>query len=139
MTGLERTNELLEQILDELQNQQKQKAATRPHQSTKLDKCLMDRWNEIMLPIGGVPTMRAFSQTRSATNAARVKEHGLEKIYEVFSKIPESDFLCGRTEGARGPFYATYDWAMNPSNFLKILEGNYDNKKGTAVRRNEYL
>ena len=37
----------------------------------------------------------------------------------------KSDFLCGINPKA---WKADFDWLFNPTNFLKIMEGKYDNK-----------
>lgn len=50
--------------------------------------------------------------------------HSLENIGEVFIKVSESDYLLGKINGWK----ANFDWIMNPTNFVKILEDNYKNK-----------
>ncbi|MBR7086366.1 MAG: hypothetical protein IKI47_02325, partial [Prevotella sp.] len=56
---------------------------------------------------------------------ARIREHGKKKLAEVFVKSANSDFLNGKND--RG-FIASFDWIIRPNNFVKILEGNYDNR-----------
>jgi uncharacterized protein YdaU (DUF1376 family) len=41
-----------------------------------------------------------------------------------FNRIEKSDFLTGR----KNDFKAGFDWILKPSNFKKVIEGNYDNK-----------
>ncbi|RXZ42685.1 helix-turn-helix domain-containing protein [Crenobacter cavernae] len=41
-----------------------------------------------------------------------------------FEVVEASDFLTGRKTGIRLGF----DWLMKPANFLKVVEGNYDNE-----------
>ena len=56
----------------------------------------------------------------------------------VFENI-ESDFLNGKNESN---WMASSDWVMNPTNFVKILDGNYDNRekpKTNGKRYNEIL
>jgi hypothetical protein len=55
----------------------------------------------------------------------RIREHGIDKVYEMISKASESDFLNGKNE--RG-WIADFTWLFSPSNFQKVLEGNYDNR-----------
>ena len=43
----------------------------------------------------------------------------------MIRKACKSDFLKG---GGNKGFVANFDWMIRPSNFQKILEGNYDNK-----------
>ena len=55
----------------------------------------------------------------------RIKDLPTRKDWELFfDKIKYSNFLMGRVTG----FEATFDWILKDSNFLKIIEGNYDNK-----------
>lgn len=44
---------------------------------------------------------------------------------QLFVKVEASDFLCGRVKDWK----ASFDWVIKPSNAVKILEGNYDNKQ----------
>lgn len=43
---------------------------------------------------------------------------------QFFEKIESSDFLTGRT----GDWQTSFDWIIKPTNAVKILEGNYDNR-----------
>ena len=52
--------------------------------------------------------------------------YGLEMLEEVFRKAEASDFLTGKS---KEKWRASFDWILNETNFIKILEGNYDNKK----------
>lgn len=47
---------------------------------------------------------------------------------EYFAQVKRSRFLLGKTAGRNGekPFRATFDWLLKPSNFVKVIEGNYD-------------
>ena len=74
----------------------------------------------IRLPKVTVPTLK-----RKGVIQQRIKEHGREAVSICFSKAGKSDFLCGVND--RG-WMASFDWIMKPENFVKILEGNYDNK-----------
>ena len=68
---------------------------------------------------------------------ARIREHGEQAVYEVFDKASKSLFLNGN--GSRG-FIASIDWLLKPTNFLKTLEGNYDNNRsnGTNTTNQRY-
>ena len=54
---------------------------------------------------------------------ACLKEFGKDALFTVIHKAAASSFL---NDGARISFLASYDWIFKPSNFRKILEGNYD-------------
>lgn len=49
---------------------------------------------------------------------------------DYFIYVSKSDFLCGRVEGRNGkpPFQADLEWLVRPSNFVKVIEGKYENK-----------
>lgn len=67
-----------------------------------------------------------LSATRKKMIKARVSEHGKDAFVEVIRKSSQSLFLSG--QNGRG-FTLTFDWMIKPSNFEKILTGNYDNRK----------
>lgn len=77
-----------------------------------------------------LPGIRSVSDARRKLMRSRYHEHGLDAIKIVFDKAEASDFLTGRKE----PYWngCGFDWLMKPSNFLKVLEGNYDNKKNRS-------
>lgn len=60
----------------------------------------------------------------------------VERFDEIVKKVAESDFLSGRkvTEGHEN-WYASFDWIIkNDTNYVRILEGRYDNKKATQFK-----
>jgi len=71
-----------------------------------------------------LPKIKALSEARKKAINARVKEHGIEQVKEAFTIAQESDFLCGR---GKDKWKASFDWIMNPNNFIKVIEGNYLN------------
>lgn len=77
-----------------------------------------------------LPKIIGLNESRKKAIKARLKEYSLEQIEEMFRKAEKSDFLTGRikSKGER-PFKASFDWLMKPSNFIKVLEGNYDNRE----------
>ena len=80
-----------------------------------------------------LPKIISIDKTRKATVKARLKEYSFDDIITVFQKAEKSDFLTGKVsnQGSR-PFKASFDWLMKPSNFIKVLEGNYDNRNGLS-------
>jgi len=68
-------------------------------------------------------TVEKLTDRRKSAIHARIQEHGMEKLGLVFSMTAESDYLCGKVR----PWKANFDWILNPTNFVKILEGNYKN------------
>lgn len=78
--------------------------------------------------------MYPISEKRKSSIRARIKEHGKDKFALMIKKASASSFLKG--DGSKG-FVANFDWMIRPSNFQKILEGNYDNKDKRHVAHNQ--
>ena len=85
---------------------------------------VIEAWNALsdigIKPIRGVSS----GSKRNETLRARIREYGEDTIIEAIGKIRNSDFLQG--DNNRG-WMITFDWFLLPSNFQKVLEGNYDN------------
>jgi hypothetical protein len=77
-----------------------------------------------------LPKVEKITDSRKKLIVARIKEHSLEEIGKVFNLVKESDFLSGR----KSDWKASFDWIMNPKNFIKILEGNYKNNENGKQR-----
>jgi len=69
-------------------------------------------------------TCLKISNGRAQSIQARIDEYGIDKVKEAITKAGKSDFLKGANVKN---WKASFDWVINPNNFLKILEGNYDN------------
>jgi len=82
-----------------------------------------------------LPKVEKISEKRKKLIESRIKENSLETLGIVFKKISESDFLSGR----KTDFVASFDWVMNPANFLKILEDNYKNRKNGGDKSTEQV
>jgi hypothetical protein len=51
------------------------------------------------------------------------REFSTKDLAKVVRKAAASDFLNER--GRKHKFQATFDWFIEPENFLKVLEGTY--------------
>lgn len=96
---------------------------------------IMDFWNRAMenKPIKGISAITPNSR-RGINVRARFKEHGEEKIYRAIMNASESSFLNGYISTA---FTATFDWVFLPSNFVKVLDGNYQDQQNERRNKNE--
>ncbi|WMJ88891.1 phage replisome organizer N-terminal domain-containing protein [Anaerocolumna sp. MB42-C2] len=95
---------------------------------------IIDLYNRICIDL---PKVRAVSDERkrkikslvNALNKAKVLSD--MSIYErfeyIFKLTQESDFLTGRYK-PNG--WCSFDWLMNSTNAIKVVEGNYNNNKG---------
>lgn len=77
---------------------------------------------------------RTWDGARAIALKARWREgkgrQNLEWWDKFFSYISESDFLMGRVQALnRRPFELSLDWIVTKSNFDKIIDGKYENKR----------
>lgn len=82
---------------------------------------IMLAWNG-MAKEASLTCITSVNGQRRQHARARLEEHGLDNVLSAIAQVGQSDFLCG--SGNRG-FRASFDWLMKPSNFVKVLEGNY--------------
>lgn len=71
-----------------------------------------------------LPKVVTLSDSRKKTIKARLSEYTIEQVKEVFVLTEKSSFLSGRS----GSWQANFDWIMKPTNFVKVFEGNYNDK-----------
>lgn len=73
-----------------------------------------------------LPKAQKLSESRKAKIKARLKNADLKTWQEVFTKCEKSDFCCGVNNQN---WTANIDWLIsNDNNYVKVLEGKYDNK-----------
>lgn len=81
-----------------------------------------------------IPKIRTITEERKKFIRARVKEFGKNALATAIQKAAASDFLNGCGNKA---FVASFDWIFRPTNFPKVLEGNYDNKNLDYANRRD--
>ncbi len=74
----------------------------------------------------GIKKISKINEERKRLLDARCKEYGKDTVITVIKKAAASAFLNG---SGSEKFVATFDWLIRPRNFLKTLEGNYDNRE----------
>lgn len=83
-----------------------------------------------------LPAVQKLTKARKSAINARLKEYSPDDpetfFNAIFDKVMASQFLTGQTSK---PFFASFDWILAPSNFLKIIENNYRNGKQQTVNR----
>lgn len=87
-------------------------------------KNIVELYHNLCPKMNGVKAINKFRQGLMNT---RLSEYGIEKITEVLRKAGESDFLNGKNDKA---WKADFEWILRPQNFVKVMEGKYENKKG---------
>lgn len=86
----------------------------------------VDFWNKTMDEASSiVPRIRKVDRERKKHIMARAREYGKQSVFEMVQKVSKSDFLNGKND--RG-WVASFSWVILPRNFLKVIEGVYDNK-----------
>ena len=85
---------------------------------------ILDHWNTLPENIAKVYKISAKGERKRLLDA-RIKDYGIDQIHAAIDEIPKSDFLMGY--GNKG-WTITFDWFVKPSNFPKVLEGNYRGK-----------
>ena len=78
---------------------------------------IIHSWNDL-----GISSVKSISNSRLTLVKARIAEHGLDAFLKAIKGIKECPFLLGQNEKG---WVITFDWLIKPSNFAKVLEGNY--------------
>lgn len=93
----------------------------------QLQPDFVERFNEAC---PSLPKLVEMTPQRTKALTDLVSKYGSEAVETAFEKAEQSDFLTGRN--GRLKIQKSFDWIIQPSNFLKIMEGFYDNK-GAAL------
>ena len=95
---------------------------------------IVNLWNSVCVSL---PKVAKLTDKRRQKIRCRCDEWGktpevwLQTAEEIFRRIQASDFLKGGTG-----WTATFDWIFdNSGNSIKVMEGNYDNKRGAAGQK----
>ena len=79
-----------------------------------------------------IPKIKTLNTERKLLLNSRIKEHGKDGVATVIRKAAASSFLTGGQNG----WIVTFDWLIRPRNFLKVLEGNYDDRENNTNPKN---
>ena len=85
---------------------------------------IINEWNSLD---DNIPKLQALNPSTNRYNLiqARINQYGLEEVLKAIKSINQSDFL----KGYKTDFRVTFDWFIKPNNFVKVMEGNYIDKK----------
>ena len=90
-------------------------------------------WNSVCL---SCPKVIKVTEARKQKMKTRFQEFGVKReeltdyVMRLFQRVQASDFLTGRSTDKMG-WVANFDWVFeNEKNWIKVSEGNYDNKRG---------
>lgn len=89
-------------------------------------EAILAAWNTLVSV--GVNPVRSINvgSKRADCLRARVREYGEDAILEAIENVRTSDFLQGKNNKG---WRITFDWFVLPTNFPKVLEGNYNQRK----------
>ena len=85
---------------------------------------IKESWNdEAQKSHSLMPKLRSMQKQRQKQIAARIREYGEEVFFDAMKKAVASDFLNGKN---RRGWIASFDWFVKPTNFAKVVDGNYN-------------
>ena len=93
---------------------------------------IIEKWNSLNLQ--ELKTINPNTNRHLLLNA-RLKEYSLEDFIKAMDNIDNSDFLKGQNDKG---WAITFDWLIKPNNFIKVLEGNYNNKSNKSITKKGY-
>ena len=97
------------------------------HQVQKIDyKGIVNTFNSVCVSF---PSVKVISDARKKAIKARLKNYSIEDFGTLFEKAEASSFLKGKNSSN---WSATFDWLIKDANMAKVLDGNYDDKKGAG-------
>lgn len=109
---------------------QGEEVSSESDESDKINyNALMDTFNKMFE--GKLPKITAMTDKRKKAVKARSSEHGKKAIMDVLDNVCQSSFLLGHNNQN---WSCDFDWIFRPTNFIKILEGNYN---GTRLSKNQ--
>lgn len=117
-----------EDDINQLNEKEKDKDANRiekvPYQK------IVDAYNDICV---SMPSVKAVTTKRKEKMKILYREvQDLDVIEECFRKAEKSSFLNGSSGKWSG---CNFDWLVNYNNFVKVLEGTYDDKEVVKKRK----
>ena len=84
---------------------------------------IVDLFNSICVSF---PSVRSLSDARKKAIKARLNTYTVEQFKTMFEMAEASPFLKGQNNRN---WQANFDWLIKDSNFAKVLDGNYSDKK----------
>ena len=116
------------------QKSSKASSKTQAGPETEYEEVLRE-WNRNFKDEDKVPSVVVLNQDRKQSIRTRFKNKVFKSNYKlILEKIKNSDYLCFRYERYNGSEWTPdFDWVFaNDKNWVKILEGKYDNKNGVV-------
>ena len=86
-----------------------------------------EEWNT--LTAYGIPSISKMSpdSERYKMLRKRISDYGVDEVLKAIDNVRHSSFLQGKA--GRKPFNLTFDWFVRPNNFIKIYDGNFNDRQ----------
>jgi putative phage replisome organizer len=94
---------------------------------------IKNNWIEIAHEYKLSGTQLKITEKRKRVINNLLKEYSAEEVLQAMEKVHTSSFLQGNNKTG---WQISFDWFINKSNFLKVLEGNYDDKINAETKNN---
>lgn len=106
-------------------NQEPDKEITSAKQTNCPHEDIVNLYHEVLPELSSVKqwTPKRQGYLRTVWNGNKSRQD-LDYWRRFFNYVKQSDFLMGRSSD----FKANLEWLVKPSNFIKIIEKNYENK-----------
>ena len=93
---------------------------------------IVNAYNETCVSL---PSIKKLSDKRKNKIKARLKSFTIDDFNKLFKKVQESKFLTGDNDKG---WRANFDWLIEESNMLKVLEGYYEDRKSKQSISEKY-
>lgn len=125
-TGVPKIMNVTQEQIKELDQALKQEPIVLVDSSKGTHQDIVDAWNNELVPLG-IPKINGIRSKRATMVAARIREYGKESFFKCIEEVKNSSFLQGKTKASWTGF--NFDWMICPSNYPKVLEGNYNDER----------
>jgi hypothetical protein len=128
--GLENKNQWFsdEKPKEKEKEKVKEKEKEKVKEKVEIDyQGIIDLYNEICVSL---PRVTKLSDSRKRAIKTRLKSYTVEDLKKAFEMAEASDFISGRNGKWNN---ASFDWLMNETNLVKVLDGNYKNKTSGKI------
>jgi hypothetical protein len=115
------------------------KIKTLTSESYKSDPCphqdIIDLYHKHCPSLPAIKSWTARRQTMLRTRWKESTDHQTLLFWDdFFALVSRSDFLMGRAREWR----ADLEWLLKASNFVKVIEGKYDNRNGSQHKKSQF-
>lgn len=95
-------------------------------------QAIVNAYNETCVSL---PSIQKLTDKRKNKIKARLKSFTIDDFNKLFKKVQESKFLNGDNDKG---WRANFDWLIEESNMLKVLEGYYEDRKSKQSISEKY-